>query len=126
MKTRANPRLAVFALFLIPAAAWAWEAGRPAGSPGADGDTRCPAMQEKGCPASSKIELSQLAEAAKQGCPYSTTQLIEMAQRSADEKTAKLARQAAEGDEEAKQRLIQRIKRSAQQPPEPVDPKRIA
>jgi hypothetical protein len=116
----------VVALFLIPAAGFAWEAGRPDGLAGADEQTRCPVLRGTGCPASAAIALSQLAIAAEKGCPFSKTRLIEQAQRCTDETTAGLARKAAGGDQEAMTELIQRVRTAKPVAPSPVDRDNVA
>jgi hypothetical protein len=120
-KRRTSVIVAITALLSIPAASLAWEAARQTDSVGADGQTRCPAMEKTGCPASTGIALSALVIAAEQGCPFSMNELIEKAQRCSDEKTAGLARRAAEGDEKTKQELIERLKVLLPAPPGPVN-----
>ena len=83
-------------------------------------------LQAEQCPAAAGIKLSYLATAAAQGCPHSTTRLIEQAQRCTDEETASLARRAAEGDDEAKTELIRRIESLMPVAPKPVDPANAA
>jgi hypothetical protein len=126
MKTRIAATIASVALLLIPAAGLAWEAGWPADLADGDEQARCPVSPGAACPAAAKMELSHLAIAAERGCPFSTTRLIERAQRCTDETIAGLARRAAEGDEKAKLELVQRIRTLMPVPPKSVNPANIA
>jgi hypothetical protein len=123
MKTVFTATIAVVALSLIPAAGSAHDGFFwPAELPKADEQTGCPMLHATQCPAAAGIKLSHLATAAEQGCPYSTTRLIEQARRCTDEQTAGLARRAAAGDDEAKTELIRRIRSVMPVAPGRVDP----